>query len=319
MVGESIYAKAFQLSPIAMSLLRVKDGKFLDINRSLEELFDVKKENLIGNSAFNFMDRSVDGDRDRIQSIFLEKGKLTGERLRFKNSTGTISEILVYANNFTISDDSYVLGMNLDVTQTLEIEKKLAKSLEEKEVLLKELQHRVKNSLAIVSGLLSMEAYKVTDETAKRSFLNAQSRITSMSKVYESLYQSQDLETVHLGDYVNSLVNSMQDIFVLHPERVRFELKTDNILLDLKRALPLGLILNELLTNALKYAYPGDSSGVIRVELTKKLDNINLIVSDDGVGLPENVNGWKESMIPTICSGYLGHCLSWKPLLCRYL
>lgn len=292
---ESIYEKAFQLSPIALALTRVKDASYVDINPSLEKMYGLKREEVVGQKYTDFSAWAVEGERERLHAIFTKQGKLVGEKMRIQTNNERIAEILVFAQGFEIAGESFILGMNLDISEQVEMEKKLAKSLEEKEILLKELQHRVKNSLAIVSGLLSMEAFKVKDEAAKRSFLSAQSRITSMSKVYENLYQSQDLETVHLGNYINTLVHSMSDIFILNPLRIRFDLKTDDILLDLKRALPLGLILNELLTNALKYAYPEDKSGVIRVEITKQKENINLVVSDDGNGLPDEVNIEKGS------------------------
>ncbi|MDF3818620.1 PAS domain S-box protein [Leptospira sp. 96542] len=287
---ESIYAKVFQLSPIAMALTRVKDGTYFDINPAMEEMFGLVKTEVIGQPSNKFNKWNVDGENERIQKLFREKGKIIGEKMQIRNGDGEISDLLLFAQGFEISGEHYVLGMNLDISKSLQIEKRLAKSLEEKEILLKELQHRVKNSLAIVSGLLSMEAFKVEDPKAKQSFLNAQSRITSMSKVYESLYQSQDLESVNLKVYIEDLVHSLHDIFVLNPTKIRFVMKLADIHLDLKRALPLGLVLNELLTNALKYAYPGDSGGEVRIHLTEHQNNVNLTVSDDGCGLPEEVN-----------------------------
>lgn len=291
---ESIYAKVFHLSPIAMALTRVKDGTYFDINPSLEKMFNLQKADVIGFKTSEFLDWSIESERMRLHEIFAKQGFVDGEKMRIKNLDGTKSEVLVFAKGFEIAGESYLLGMNLDITKQLELESQLAKSLEEKEILLKELQHRVKNSLAIVSGLLSMEAFKVKDEGAKKSFLSAQARITSMSKVYESLYQSRDLETVQLGNYIQSLVHSMSDIFVMNQEKIRFDLKTETVQLDLKRALPLGLILNELLTYALKYAYPGDRSGVIRIDLSNQEGNISLLISDDGEGLPEGVSIEKQ-------------------------
>jgi PAS domain S-box-containing protein len=277
-----------------MALTRVKDGTYFDINPSLEKMFNLQKADVIGFKTSEFLDWSIESERMRLHEIFAKQGFVDGEKMRIKNLDGTKSEVLVFAKGFEIAGESYLLGMNLDITKQLELESQLAKSLEEKEILLKELQHRVKNSLAIVSGLLSMEAFKVKDEGAKKSFLSAQARITSMSKVYESLYQSRDLETVQLGNYIQSLVHSMSDIFVMNQEKIRFDLKTETVQLDLKRALPLGLILNELLTNALKYAYPGDRSGVIRIDLSNQEGNISLLISDDGEGLPEGVSIEKQ-------------------------
>ncbi|MCW7491197.1 PAS domain S-box protein [Leptospira sp. 2 VSF19] len=288
--GESLYAKVFQLSPIAMAISTVKDGTYLDLNSAMETIFQFDKSKVVGKKTNEFKAWSNAEQNERLSNIFKEKGRMSGERMSVEHSDGTKFEVLVFSQAFEIAGERFVLWINLDVTKILDMENRLAKSLEEKDVLLKELQHRVKNTLAIISGLLNLESFKVENEVAKQSFLNAQSRIMSMSKVYENLYQSEDLESVDLRKYIEDLVFSLHDIFVLNPTKIRFDVKLEDIRLDLKRTLPLGLILNELLTNALKYAYPNENGGDIRVHLSSSNESIILSVGDDGVGLPDSVN-----------------------------
>lgn len=288
--SESLYAKVFQLSPIAMAISTIKEGTYLDINPAMETIFQFEKEKVIGRRTDEFKAWSNPEQIQRLNAVYQQNGRLAGERMSVKHPDGKHYEVLVFSQAMDISGERFVLWINLDVTKILDIEGRLAKSLEEKDVLLKELQHRVKNTLAIISGLLNLESFKVENELAKQSFLNAQSRIMSMSKVYENLYQSEDLESVDLRKYIEDLVYSLHDIFVLNPSKIKFDVKLDDIRLDLKRTLPLGLILNELLTNALKYAYPNDASGDIRIQLSQSNDHIQLTVGDDGVGLPESVN-----------------------------
>lgn len=288
--GESLYAKVFQLSPIAMAISTVKDGTYLDVNSSMENIFQLEKSKVVGKKTAEFKAWSNPEQSERLNKIFKEKGRMSGERMSVEHSDGKKFDVLVFSQAFEIAGERFILWINLDVTKNLDMEDRLAKSLEEKDVLLKELQHRVKNTLAIISGLLNLESFKVENEVAKQSFLNAQSRIMSMSKVYENLYQSEDLESVDLRKYIEDLVFSLHDIFVLNPTKVRFDVKLDDIRLDLKRTLPLGLILNELLTNALKYAYPNDKGGDIRIQLSRSNESIILSVGDDGEGLPDSVN-----------------------------
>lgn len=288
--GESLYAKVFQLSPIAMAISTVKDGTYLDVNSSMETIFRLDKAKVVGKKTELFKAWSNPEQIEQLNKIYQEKGRLSGERMSVGHADGTKFEVLVFSQTFEIAGERFNLWINLDVTKILDIEGRLAKSLEEKDVLLKELQHRVKNTLAIISGLLNLESFKVENEVAKQSFLNAQSRIMSMSKVYENLYQSEDLESVDLRKYIEDLVFSLHDIFVLNPTKIKFDVKLDDVRLDLKRTLPLGLILNELLTNALKYAYPNDKGGDIRIHLSRSNENIILSVGDDGEGLPDSVN-----------------------------
>ncbi|TGK89389.1 response regulator [Leptospira bourretii] len=288
--GESLYAKVFQLSPIAMAISTVKDGTYLDINSSMETIFQLEKTRVIGRKTTEFEAWSNPEQLARLTQIYQEKGRMAGERMSVTHSDGKKFDVMVFSQAFEIAGERFILWINLDVTKILDIEDRLAKSLEEKDVLLKELQHRVKNTLAIISGLLNLESFKVENDVAKQSFLNAQSRIMSMSKVYENLYQSEDLESVDLRKYIEDLVFSLHDIFVLNPTKIRFDVKLEEIRLDLKRTLPLGLILNELLTNALKYAYPNEKGGDVRIHLSRSSENIILSVGDDGEGLPDSVN-----------------------------
>ncbi|EMY68377.1 histidine kinase dimerization/phosphoacceptor domain -containing protein [Leptospira vanthielii] len=288
--GESLYAKVFQLSPIAMAISTVKDGTYLDVNSSMETIFQLEKSKVVGKKTEEFKAWSKPDQIEQLNKIYQANGRLSGERMSVEHTDGTKFEVLVFSQAFEIAGEHFNLWINLDVTKILDIEGRLAKSLEEKDVLLKELQHRVKNTLAIISGLLNLESFKVENEVAKQSFLNAQSRIMSMSKVYENLYQSEDLESVDLRKYIEDLVFSLHDIFVLNPTKIRFDVKLEEVRLDLKRTLPLGLILNELLTNALKYAYPNDKGGDIRIHLSRSNENIILSVGDDGEGLPDSVN-----------------------------
>jgi two-component sensor histidine kinase len=166
-------------------------------------------------------------------------------------------------------------------------EELLSKSLEEKETLLKELQHRVKNSLGIVASLLSLNMADLRDDDSRRLFQEAVNRITSISMIYEELSGSSRIDQVDLGAYIRKLVALLSETYAAGARRVRVISESDAIPCSLKRAVSLGLILNELLTNALKYAYPPEDAGEIRIGLGRVDRSLELRVSDDGTGLPE--------------------------------
>jgi two-component sensor histidine kinase len=174
------------------------------------------------------------------------------------------------------------------IAELREREKSLQEALHEKELLLREIHHRIKNNIQIISSLLRLQANSFADERLREALRDSQSRLRSISLIHEKLYQSGDLATVAFGDYIRILGGQIFHLCGTDPARVRFEVEASAVKLPTKKAVPCGLILNELITNALKYAFPGGRTGVIRVEI-KALEagHYSLLVSDDGVGLPE--------------------------------
>ncbi|MBL8719861.1 MAG: PAS domain S-box protein [Myxococcales bacterium] len=191
-----------------------------------------------------------------------------------------------------------VLGYARDVTAARKAAEELARSLEEKETLLREIHHRVKNNLQILASLLHFQAKKARDAEQLAVFNEARSRIVAMILVHEKLYQSRDLSQVAFGDYVQSLTQVLAASFA-GAVKVRVSVDTDALRLPLEVALPSGMILCELLTNVFKYAYPDASEGTARVVARREASAVRLRVEDEGVGLPsgfdpENVRsfGW---------------------------
>jgi len=156
----------------------------------------------------------------------------------------------------------------------------------QKETLLRELQHRVKNNLNVVSSLIDLKAMELPEGAMREIFTETRNRVQSISAVYERLYLSEDLETVELGAYIRDLADIIFHAYEIGEGKVRLSVAAERAKLETKRAVPLGLILNELVSNALKYAYPGDARGELRIALSREGGRIELSVSDDGVGLP---------------------------------
>jgi PAS domain S-box-containing protein len=175
-----------------------------------------------------------------------------------------------------------------DITERKRAEEALKASLREKEVLLKEIHHRVKNNMQVVSSLLSLQAQHLHDPTAIGMFKDSQHRIRSMALVHEKLYQSKDLSRIDFGQYLQNLVVYLVHSYQIDSGRVRLKIDVGDAALDINTAVPCGLVVNELVTNALKHAFPGGRKGEVRISLRPGADGrFTLTVRDDGVGWPQ--------------------------------
>lgn len=185
-----------------------------------------------------------------------------------------------------ISSLSYIILF--DVTERKLAEEKIKTSLCEKDVLLKEIHHRVKNNLQIISSLFKLQSDSVgEDSRAIELFRVARDRIKSIALVHEKLYKSSNLSEVDFASYIKSLVNSLYLSYSVDPKNVKLSLDVSDISLDINKAIPCGLIINELVTNSLKHAFPSGRKGEINVGLTRTHGKLHLVVSDNGVGLPK--------------------------------
>jgi PAS domain S-box-containing protein len=172
-----------------------------------------------------------------------------------------------------------------DVSERVAAEEKIMNSLREKEVLLKEIHHRVKNNLQVVASLLGLQSRGATDEQMRRMLLESQNRVHTMALLHECLYQSHNLSRIDFPDYIRQLVSHLHRSYELQNRHVRVETKLDQLYLDLDAAVACGLIINELVSNSLKYAFPDGREGVVRIELTAEANHMaRLIVADNGVG-----------------------------------
>ena len=169
-------------------------------------------------------------------------------------------------------------------------EEKIEESLSEKEMLLKEIHHRVKNNLSVISSLLNLQSGYIKDNEDLELFRESQTRAKSMALIHERLYQSEDLKRIDFSDYIKTLSQDLFRTYAADPTRIHLKMDLESILLDINTSIPLGLILNELVSNSMKYAFPDDEKGEINIKLRSKDDQYTLIVSDNGVGIPPEID-----------------------------
>ncbi len=202
-----------------------------------------------------------------------------------------------------IKDDrGNIIGVVLifrDITERRRAEAQIRTSLEEKEVLLKEIHHRVKNNMQVVYSLLNIQAENIKNKNVLNMLKKAQNRIRSMALIHEKLYQSKDLAKIEFGDYIRKLATGLFHSYGIDIESIRLKICVANIYLDIYTAIPCGLIINELVSNSLKHAFPdgigekGTSrkEGRINISMSLNSDNkLKLIVSDNGIGFPKDLD-----------------------------
>ena len=189
-----------------------------------------------------------------------------------------------------IRNDAGVLtgisAIGRDITAAKEADRRLKASLLEKEILLKEVHHRVKNNLQVISSLLNLEAGRVTNLEAITALRGSQSRVRSIAAFHEGVYQAHDLANVDMARYLADLLRGLHSTYGSSGDGVLTKVTAEGVVLSADLAIPCGLIVNELATNAFKHAFPG-GRGTIDVSLQRRGDGLTLRVADDGVGLPE--------------------------------
>jgi len=204
---------------------------------------------------------------------------------------GTLFYACISATPVVLDGRKCVLGFFTDITERKRAEEKIRASLKEKEVLLKEIHHRVKNNLQIISSLLSLQSARTKHPEAVSVLRESRNRVGAMALIHERLYQSPNLASVDMGKYTRDLVSDLQRSYRPEDSSVRLTLTLEDVPLGITEAIPCGLIINELVSNALKHAFPKGREGEITIQLQRGSANrITLTVSDNGIGLPEHVD-----------------------------
>jgi hypothetical protein len=293
-------------------VLTDEQGLIIEWNRAIEEITGLKASEVVGRPIWETqiqlgleIEKSPEQYR-QLKTMTLEAlalgqapwlGRLSEREYRYPDGARRTIQGLVFPIK---TDKGYMLGsIWRDVTARKLVEERLKAALAEKEVLVQEIHHRVKNNLTIVSSLLELKADLVKDEAARQVLLESQNRVMTMARIHEHLYHTEDLAGVGMAEYVQSLVDHLQASYGAYA--ITLTVEVADITLDVDKAIPCGLIINELVSNALKYAFPADKvsanrRGEIRVELHPEPgdeERLALVVGDDGVGLPADFD-WRK-------------------------
>jgi PAS domain S-box-containing protein len=276
----------------AVICLMDPDSRFLLINRQFERLFHVANATLVGQPLEAvFAEEIAAALRANNRQVFA-----TGTAQEFEelvpHDDGLHTYISIKVPLYAATGIPYALcGIATDITERKRAEEDLKAALAEKEVLLKEVYHRIKNNLQIISSLLDLQADTVADPQVRALFEDSQRRIQAVALTHESLYQAGKAGRVPAADYIHRLSTQVFQAYTPPGDRITLSIQVDPVWIERQHAIPCGLIVNELLSNSLKYAFPGDQGGEITIALQAALDGpMVLTVRDTGVGFPANVD-----------------------------
>ncbi len=277
-------------------LMNLETRQYSYMSSSVEKMLGYPAEMVMEGGPDFIFERTHPDDLERIKGKYqglaandLESQIKINTEFRVKRSDGEY----IWVNNkrSLIKDENdnpvAVVGNVRDISERKKHEDEIDKSLKEKQVLLQEIHHRVKNNLAIISSLLELQKDGVDEETSE-IFKETQSRIQSIALVHEKLYQSDTLAEINLSEYLNELTDVIAEAYGSESRKVKLEKEFDNLKINITDAIPLGLVFNELVNNAYKHAFNGRSEGILKLKLKHYDATWKLSVSDNGKGLPGN-------------------------------
>ena len=276
---------------------------------SVDKKFNITSSNENFNKVFNFYTSQTPKDVTEINTLFetivFENDKHKSEKylnafngfsqhfeIKLKGRKNNVHWVEIFLEPvFDEKGKVYeVSGIAHDVTQRKIAEEQIRQSLKEKEVLLKEVHHRVKNNLQVISSILNLQSSYVNDNNTINLLKECQNRIKSMAYIHESLYQTKDFSEINFSEYLVTLVKNLTHSYNTFDNRIKSRFEVENLFLNLDTSIPCGLIVNELVSNSLKYAFPENKEGCIFVQLKVDKETVILSIGDNGIGLAENID-----------------------------
>ena len=259
-------------------------------NKGAEKLYGYRAEEVLGKHiSLVYLDRDRQLSQKQLIDPLLELEE-GGVEVQRRRKSGELFDI--HLSLSLLHDDKGTpigrIGYSLDITERKRAEEQIKTSLREKEVLLQEVHHRVKNNLQVIVSLLNLQAARVTDRQAREMFTESRSRVRAIALMHETLYQSKDLSRIDFGEYSHTLAANLFASYGVDPEVVSWRINVENGFLGVDTAIPCGLIVSELISNSLKYAFPAGKHGEICIDFRRDDGNkCILIVKDNGIGLPK--------------------------------
>jgi PAS domain S-box-containing protein len=279
-----LLSQLFESSPLGMVMIS-KENKVLKVNESFTDLFGYSKIETIGEKINQLIGRKgTEGEEEQICKMVLSGKSVKDEGIRTRKDG---RELNVIVNTVPIWENEEVVAayaIYVDLTEQKQLESRIQQSLNEKEVLLQEVHHRVKNNLAVIAGLLDLQIMEEDDISVENKLNEVRSRIFTIAKIHETLYEKEDVVKIRFDQYLEAVMDALPQKGVTHLENVEIDLKTDPVTLNLNQAVPCGLAVNELMNIILS---EDDSNVQLKVQLTENGDEIEFSIQSDLLKLDE--------------------------------
>ena len=277
----------------AEDVIFIKDEnmKFIFINPYFESTFDTKKENLLGKTYFQYSDKE-----DEAKEIEKEDRRiLAGETInRIKKYEIAGKDIFLDMTKIPLKNDDGITigicGIARNITERIKTNDQIKASLKEKEIMLKEIHHRVKNNMQIINSMLKMQSRFITDPKTLSIFKESQNRVKSMALIHEKLYVSENLSDIDFKNYIHQLIKYLIMSYRINSNNIVFIVDIGDVTIDIENAVPCGLIINELISNSLKYAFPDNRTGEIFISVSTDEEKYILTLKNDGIDFPKDID-----------------------------
>jgi PAS domain S-box-containing protein len=285
--SEYQYRELFDLNPIPMWVYDAESLKFLNVNEAALNHYGYSRSEFLSLDAKQIGQESESEPFSSANEFALDSNlTFPGRIVKHQKSNGDIIDVEIRTSTIDYNGHKAALVLANDSTEKRIYQENLIRSLKEKETLLAEIHHRVKNNLAIVSGMMQLQSYQDDDVVLRAKLLDSVSRIQTMAAIHEHLYQANSFSKINFPDNLNSLISNIITTFQSDLQ-LSLHFECEPVTLNINQAVPSSLIVNEVVTNILKHAFKGRASGEISIILTLKNDFIKLRISDNGVGLPD--------------------------------
>ena len=272
-----------------------RSGAIQLVNAQVERLFGYARSELLGQSMEILVPDRFRGSHPELRAMFSADPETrpmgSGREVHACRKDGTEFLVEIGLNRIETDIGPMVLSAIVDVSERRLREMRLQSALREKDTLLKEVHHRVKNNLQIIDSLLDLQSAKTDNPVVLDLLREGRNRVRSMALIHRILYQSEDFARVDFRGFLDSLVPALLSSYGVGPERIAIALDSRGVRLPIDAAIPCGLVVNELISNALKHAFPADRGGEIRIDLAYEgVGQVVLTLSDNGIGLPEGLD-----------------------------